>query len=134
MKLYDGGKIIIGIIIFLGLITIPFYFNAGKAVAPPKPKLDTPVIQALAVKECVKPKEIMRAEHMRILDDWRNSVVREDDRQKIVLGGKEFAKSLQNGCLKCHSNKKDFCDKCHTYMAVNPYCWDCHFTPKENRS
>ncbi len=29
--------------------------------------------------------------------------------------------SLQNGCMKCHSNKKKFCDECHNYMAVKPY-------------
>jgi hypothetical protein len=39
--------------------------------------------------------------------------------------------SLQNGCMRCHSNKKKFCDECHNYMAVKPYCWDCHIQPKE---
>jgi len=39
--------------------------------------------------------------------------------------------SLQNGCMTCHSNKKKFCDECHNYMAVVPYCWDCHIQPKE---
>ena len=34
--------------------------------------------------------------------------------------------SLQNECMRCHSNKKKFCDECHNYMAVKPYCWDCH--------
>jgi hypothetical protein len=39
--------------------------------------------------------------------------------------------SLTRTCLDCHSNKAEFCDRCHTYMAVDPYCWDCHVEPKE---
>jgi len=35
--------------------------------------------------------------------------------------------------MKCHSNKKEFCDKCHNYMAVVPYCWSCHIAPKEEK-
>jgi hypothetical protein len=42
--------------------------------------------------------------------------------------------SLQNSCMKCHSNKKEFCDKCHNYVAVKPYCWSCHIAPKEDKS
>jgi cytochrome c oxidase subunit 2 len=38
--------------------------------------------------------------------------------------------SLQNTCMHCHSNKQKFCDECHTYVAVKPYCWDCHIAPK----
>ena len=29
-------------------------------------------------------------------------------------------------CLDCHKNKSNFCDKCHDYMGVKPYCWECH--------
>jgi len=40
--------------------------------------------------------------------------------------------SLQNTCMECHSNKSKFCDQCHTYAAVNPFCWECHIQPEEN--
>ena len=33
-------------------------------------------------------------------------------------------------CMSCHSNKDEFCDRCHDYLAVKPYCWECHVEPK----
>jgi hypothetical protein len=39
--------------------------------------------------------------------------------------------SLTGTCLDCHSDKEKFCDACHTYSAVDPYCWDCHVIPEE---
>ena len=134
MKIYDGGKIFVGLIIFVVLFASPFYLNMGKVTAMPELKIDTPEIQKLEDKKCVEPKELMRAKHMQILNNWRDAVVRDGDRDQIIISGHKYEKSLQNGCMKCHSNKKDFCDKCHTYMAVKPYCWDCHIAPKEKKS
>ena len=34
--------------------------------------------------------------------------------------------SLSNTCMACHSNKTQFCDQCHNYLAVTPTCWGCH--------
>ena len=102
--------------------------------AKPEPKLNTPVIQQLAEKKCVEPKDFMKAEHMQMLNDWRDSAIREGKRTYINSEGKPFYISLQNTCMNCHSNKKEFCDKCHTYAAVKPYCWTCHIEPKEKRS
>ena len=132
MKIYDGGKILIGIIIFLLVATSPFSYNMGKASVKPEPKLDTPEIQKMEKKQCVEPKEFMKAEHMTLLNDWRDSVVREGNNVYIGLGGEVYNMSLQGTCMKCHSNKKKFCDECHKYVAVKPYCWDCHIQPKEN--
>ena len=136
MKLYDGGKIIIGILVFAAFAAFPFYNNIGKVNAKPDPKVDTPAIQEwekqYGKKECVESKEFMRAEHMQLLNDWRDKVVREDNRGYVSSSNhKRFNMSLQNGCMNCHSNKKKFCDECHTYMSVTPYCWDCHIQPKE---
>ncbi len=136
MKLYDGGKIIVGLAVFLAFALFPFYNNIGKVNAKPEPKTDTPVIQEwekqYGKKECVESKEFMRMEHMQLLNNWRDSVVRETYRQYVsTTSGKKFTMSLQNGCMNCHSNKKKFCDECHNYMAVKPYCWDCHIQPKE---
>jgi hypothetical protein len=76
--------------------------------------------------------DYMRAEHMQLLDLWRHSVVRNGKRVFVNTSGKEFNMSLSNTCLDCHSNKADFCDRCHTYASVEPYCWDCHIdNPKE---
>ncbi|MFZ6016903.1 MAG: sulfate reduction electron transfer complex DsrMKJOP subunit DsrJ [Nitrospirota bacterium] len=134
--MYNGWKIIIGIIIFAALVTSPFLFSGGKVVAKPDPKIDTPEIQKLPENErkCVESKEFMKTEHMKLLNDWRDSVVREGNRIYIGAGGKNYDMSLQNTCMKCHSNKKKFCDECHNYAAVKPYCWDCHIEPKEKET
>jgi hypothetical protein len=130
--MYDRWKIIIGIIIFIGIATFPILYDMGKAsVPPPDPKIDTPEIQKMAEKKCIESKSYMQTEHMVMLNNWRDLVVRYGDRIYIASDGKEYAMSLQNTCMKCHSNKKEFCDECHNYVEVTPYCWDCHIEPKE---
>jgi hypothetical protein len=157
--MYDGGKIIVGLIIGLGLLLFPFYYDAGKAAKAPEPELTA---KAKEAKECVAPTQYMRAWHMQLLDDWRHTVVRDGERyydtkrkpwkerldkrvleywrrfvakekegEKEFKGGKAYYKSLQVTCMDCHSNKSKFCDQCHDYMGVSPYCWDCHIEPKE---
>jgi hypothetical protein len=139
MKLYNGGTIIVGLIIFFFLATFPFFLQLGKANVKPEPKVDTPVIQewekTYGKKECIESKEFMRAEHMQLLNNWRDSVVRDTEATyRSDTSGKLFQMSLQNTCMHCHSNKKKFCDECHNYMAVKPFCWDCHIAPKEDKS
>ena len=142
MKIYNKGPIFLGILVFLALALFPFYNNFGKVNAKPEMKTDTPAIQEwekqYGKKECVEPREWMRGEHMVLLNNWRDSVVRDYNRGYISdATHKRFNMSLQNGCMNCHSNKKKFCDECHTYMSVKPYCWDCHIAPvekEENKS
>ena len=62
----------------------------------------------------------------RLLDLWRDTVVRDANRMYTNEKGKTFNMSLSNTCLDCHSNKKEFCDRCHDYASARPYCWDCH--------
>jgi len=125
----DKGKIITGLIIFIVIVTFPFWFNRGKAASIPEPKLTD---KAKAAKECVLPIEYMKPEHMQLLDVWRDTVVRGGERIYKSSSGQEFEMSLSNTCLDCHSNKADFCDKCHDYASARPYCWDCHIdNPKE---
>lgn len=135
----NAGKIVIGVVIaFVAIFAFPFYYNLGRANVKPELKFDTPAIlqweKEHGKKECVEPKAFMRAEHMQMLNQWRDSVVRNGDRIYVSSQGKEFTMSLQNGCLNCHSNKKDFCDKCHNYIGVKPYCFSCHIAPKEKES
>ncbi|HET6513604.1 MAG TPA: sulfate reduction electron transfer complex DsrMKJOP subunit DsrJ [Thermodesulfovibrionales bacterium] len=138
MKIYNGGKIFIGLLIFAAFMTFPFFYNMGRANPRPEPKTDTPAIlqweKEYGKKECVEPKAFMRAEHMKLLNNWRDFAVRDGQRLYVNSEGKKFTISLQNTCMHCHSNKKEFCDSCHTYMAVKPYCWDCHIAPKEKTS
>ena len=92
----------------------------------PDPKIDTPAIKELKEKKCVESKEFMRAEHMKLLNDWRDSAVRDGARLYVNTEGKAYTISLQNTCMHCHSNKVEFCDTCHNYAAVTPNCWGCH--------
>ncbi len=132
--MYISGKIIVGLLVFLAIVSFPFVYSMGTNIVKPEPKIDTLVIQQMAVKKCVEPRAFMRAEHMQLLNNWRDSVVRDGNRVYVGFGGKQYNMSLQNTCMHCHSNKKEFCDNCHNFMSVKPYCWDCHIAPKENKS
>jgi hypothetical protein len=121
----NGFAIIAGLIIFIGMITAPF--AVGTMTKEYKqPELKMPVGE----KECIESKEFMRTEHMQLLNDWRDWALRDGKRVYTNHAGKEFVISLQNTCMKCHNNKADFCDKCHTDAGVSPYCWDCHVQPE----
>ena len=128
--MYDRGKVTAGLIIFVVMVTFPFWYNHGKAAPAPEIKLSE---KAKAAKECVRPKEFMTGQHMQLLDTWRDTVVRGAQRIYVNESGKEFNMSLSNTCLDCHDQKAEFCDKCHNYASVSPYCWDCHIDPKEKK-
>jgi hypothetical protein len=123
--MYDSGKIITGLIIFVLLISFPVWYNHGDAGEVPKPEL--PKDQ----KQCVLPTLEMRTNHMQVLNQWRDEALRDADRDFFEISGKKYQKSLQNACMECHASKKKFCDTCHTYTSVSPYCWDCHLAPVE---
>jgi len=123
----DRNWIICGLIIFGLLVLSPILYNMGTAA--PAPDL---VIPQTAGEKCVRDTAYMQAEHMQLLDLWRHSVVRQAKREYVNPEGKTFNMSLSNTCLDCHSNKAEFCDRCHNYASVEPYCWDCHIdNPKE---
>jgi hypothetical protein len=88
-------------------------------------------------KQCILPKEEMITGHMKLLNDWRTEVVRNGKRMYVASDGKTYEMSLQNECMKCHSNKSQFCDQCHNYAGLqkdsDPYCWNCHIPPKESK-
>lgn len=126
----DKNWIIAGIIIFVVIVTFPFWFSRGKAVPTPEPELTE---KAKAAVTCVRSTEYMKTQHMQLLDEWRLAVVRDGKRIFVNEKGEEFNMSLSNTCLDCHANKAEFCDKCHNYASVKPYCWKCHLdNPKEN--
>ncbi len=119
----DKNKILAGLAVFIAAITFPFWYNMGKAAPAPEVELTA---KAKAAKVCVMPTAYMKAEHMQLLDVWRHNVVRNGERAFVNAEGKLFDISLSNTCLDCHSNKEQFCDRCHNYASVRPYCWDCH--------
>ncbi len=123
----DTGWIIIGLVIFVILVTYPIWYNAASGKAEYVPDLVYPA----EATECVKSTEYMRASHMDLLDEWRDEVVREGDRIFVAANGVAYDKSLVNTCMDCHTSKEDFCDRCHNYMAVGtPLCWECHVAPE----
>lgn len=126
--MYDASKIVAGLAVFAVLATSPLWYNQISAAPADEPVLQAPPNGAT---QCVEATEYMRASHMDLLNQWRDEVVRTGQRDYVSSSsGKVFDMSLSRTCLDCHSNKAEFCDACHTYMAVSPYCWDCHVEPK----
>jgi len=125
--MYDGKKIIPGLIIFLGLFTLPLWHNAlsGKTGYIPKQKLPPDK------KECVESRDYIRVNHKNLLEDWRESAVRKGGTTYIATNKKRYVMSLNRTCMNCHKDRAEFCDQCHNYMGVTNKCWDCHIYPKQ---
>jgi len=132
--MYDSGKIIAGLVLFTVVAAFPLWYThaSGKAGYRPEPVLPE------GKTKCVESKEYMLSDHMNMLDEWRDLVVRENQRTYVATDGAEYEMSLTKTCLDCHSQKEQFCDKCHEYADVSPYCWDCHVesmkTPKTQQT
>lgn len=126
--MHDANKIIIGLIIFLGLIALPIWYNVASGEADYVPELEI----ITDAEQCVEPTPYMRGKHMELLNTWKESVVREGVRTYTAMDGQEYKMSLTGTCLDCHSNKAEFCDRCHSYTGVKPYCWDCHVVPEKD--
>lgn len=147
--MYKGGKIILGLIIFVAFLTFPFFYNMGKANAGPE-NLEANLQQA-ASTQCVEPAEFMRTNHMKLLDQWRLAYVRDGQTEYTNSQGETFEINL-NTCIQCHSTgtasntagvsnpavneagvsnpavntSDEFCVSCHNYASVKPTCWSCH--------
>jgi hypothetical protein len=122
----DRGRIITGLAAFLAFALLPVWQSAfGGPATKPEPKIVT------KAKQCVEPAATMRRDHMELLNTWRDAVVRDGQRTYMGADGKPVTMSLVGTCMRCHSNKSQFCDACHNYLAVSPYCWECHIEPKE---
>ena len=66
-------------------------------------------------------------------NEWREEVVRDGDRIMVGIDGEMYEKNLAVTCIfACHSNREEFCDRCHGYVGVEPFCWDCHAEQKGN--
>lgn len=126
--MYNAGKVVIGILIFLGLFTYPIWSPIVLGKAGPPPQLEKP--DPAKGKVCVESTDYMRSTHMSLLNNWRDWVVRDGKRIYTGLEGKKYTMSLQNTCMDCHKSREKFCDKCHNYVNVSPRCWDCHIAPE----
>ena len=125
----DRGLIIGGLILFLGVITLPAWYNLAAGTTPKGPEPKRPAQE----KNCVAPVEYMRTSHMDLLLNWRDAVVRQHVRKFVAFDGRTHTMGLTQTCMGCHTSKAEFCDRCHDYAGVSPYCWDCHIDPKLSR-
>ena len=101
MKLYNGPQIIVGLVIFLAIFTYPLWSAMGIKAAVPDPQK----VPKSVATQCVADTEYMRLSHMKLLNDWRDEVVRDGDRIYVSANGKAYNMSLTNTCLECHSSK-----------------------------
>jgi hypothetical protein len=125
--MHDGGKIMVGLVIFLAIVTSPMWYHSLKGAELGPPALTLPTQS----QSCVAPTPYMRTLHMDLLNQWRDDSVRSEDATYVGLDGRVYQKSLSATCMSCHSSKEQFCDRCHEYVAVEPYCWDCHPEPPQ---
>ena len=126
--MYNAKPVCIGIVILVVLLTAPFWAGMfGHNYT------ETGIVKPADEKACVESVDFMRANHMRLLNEWRDEALRNENRVYVASNGKKWAISLQNTCLKCHTDYKEFCDKCHVANSVDPYCWTCHILPKEGK-
>jgi hypothetical protein len=123
----DRVLIAAGLLLFVLLVTYPISHGVLAKTGTAGPQIKLPE----QAKNCVAPLAYMRTSHMNLLMDWRQGAVRDHILKYKGYGGKTYDVNLSGTCLgKCHTNKKEFCDRCHAYAAVSgPYCWDCHVDP-----
>ena len=124
--MYDAGKILVGLVVFVGLVVSPAWYTAAHHKLSHVPDLQKPV----EGKQCVESTPFMRAKHMNLLDEWRDSVVRDGMHSYTASDGRTYEMSLEKTCLHCHTEPAKFCNRCHEYLAVQPSCWNCHQQPK----
>jgi hypothetical protein len=134
----DKPVIMAGLAVFVVLATFPIWYKLVAGEGVPQPDREYPK----NVPRCVEEGEWMVSNHMNLLRQWRDEVVRGDGQKKPYKSrdfGAEHLKSLTRTCMECHS-RKDMCDtngdtsctQCHNYANVEPECWDCHIELKGN--
>lgn len=93
--------------------------------------------KAASQESCVAPTAVMRRNHMDFLKHDRNKTVHQ--------GIRDTQFSLAE-CVDCHASKDsagaykpvnaegEFCDSCHSYVAVDLACFQCHRKTPEGAS
>ncbi len=119
--MYDKGKVLTGLAIFVIIVTFPIWYNASGSEHYPNPQILT------KAKDCVRPLAYMRSSHMKLLMDWMDRALKDDNITEVTIDGVKYPRSLQDGCMSCHKSQAKFCDKCHMYVGIKLPCWDCHF-------
>ncbi|MBK6603704.1 MAG: hypothetical protein IPG28_19700 [Betaproteobacteria bacterium] len=105
---------------------------AGCALAGGAVAADAPPAAGAAAARCVEETGYMRRNHMDLLRHHRDRTVRE---------GIRTTRHSLAGCVDCHADpqtrsvvgrnaagRAGFCAGCHSYVAVQLDCFDCHAT------
>ncbi len=126
--MHDKLRILAGLAVALVVLALPFWYAlAGGNTAPP-PALPLPK----NCPRCVEDTPYMRAHHTDLLRQWRDSVVRDGNKTYVSKTyGTSCEMSLTKTCMRCHTDRQTFCDRCHAYANVRPTCWGCHVEPRE---
>ena len=74
--MYNAGKIIPGLLLFLALATTPIWYNVAMGHEAVAPEIEKPTNSTA----CVADTQYMRREHMQLLNEWRDDVVRTGER------------------------------------------------------
>ena len=118
-KTWVGGLFLVGA---AAVLTFPMWYSRAESNPP------APVVLP-ASGECIEPTETIRRTHMKMLYEWRDSVVRTSVKGRRIYvnsKGQHFEKSLNRTCLGCHQSKETFCDRCHQQVSVSITCFQCH--------
>ena len=121
----DRRKIYVGMAILVIAVTFPFWYGLVAGEHTP-PDLFLPP----DATECIEETEYMTANHMVLLNEWRDTAVREGEREYTSRSGEVITISLTGTCISCHGRKDEFCLRCHDYSNVKADCWDCHLAPE----
>ena len=89
--MYNAKAVILGILVFAVLFSTPFWANFGGTKDYKRPAIVLPQNE----KECVEPVEFMRAEHMYLLNEWR-------DQARMPPSKKSTGVSWAFGSLPAH--------------------------------
>ena len=126
--MYSTKWVILLIIAFLGVCFSPLIYN----VSAPGFELKPPELAKPEGDHCIEDADWMEANHMDLLLEIRTHTIRDPGgrfyESKTYPG--EIFYGTTHQCFECHTSKADFCDKCHGYNGVKPYCWECHNTPE----
>jgi hypothetical protein len=99
---------------------------AGSPGDPPATRVPKPVLETGKGDKCVEDTEFMRRNHMNLLKHQRDDTVHR---------GVRTERYSLNHCIECHAGGKNnrvvgtdrnFCQSCHTYVAVSLDCFECH--------
>jgi hypothetical protein len=121
----DKSAITVGLALFLAVVLFPVWQPLVAAGETAAPELELPE----DASKCIEDTDYMTTNHMELLDQWRDAVVRDGQRVYTSSSGEKHVISLTGSCMSCHSSREAFCTRCHDYADVEPTCWDCHVEP-----